>query len=159
MLQNVVKPNDFSPSKRSPPVDPPQVERTIRVMKVVQFSQTVSEGASADFSPAEIAAAVPGGLTYWNNFRIERIDAWGTAQADATLSLTLAPQSGWNQPPFTVLDSNTSGQRRPACGVKLGLLDRARFWGPADETTLVTVSQSVAGLIIVQATIELISPP
>jgi hypothetical protein len=157
--RDMLRVSDMTPTKLFPPADPPQVERTIKLSKKVQFSQTVSAGASADFSPAEIMSNVPGGLTYWNSFRIEKILIWGGADADGTITATVSAVSGFSQPPFTLIDSNTAGNRRPAVGFRLGLLDRSRFFGTADDTTLVTVSSSVATIIVVQATIELISPP
>lgn len=158
MPADIVRVADFTPTRVQPPEEPDQVERTIRVTKKVQFSQVLAGGSSADFSPAEIAAAVPGGLTYWNTLRVERINVWAGAQQDNTMTVQV-PSLGGNNPPLTLTDSGTGGARRPAVGFRLGLLERSRFYGVADTTTLVTVSASVPTTVVIQATVELASPP
>jgi len=91
---------------------------------------------------------------------IERIDVWGSASEDSTVAMQVVGDSSWNQPPVQWQDVGVPGQSRPRIGVRLGLLDRARWFGTADTTTLVNLSTSSnTATIVVQATIELLSPP
>lgn len=134
------------------------VEQTVKVQKRVEVPITISTGTGT-ITPADLAAGIPGGATYWSAMRIDRIDIWGEATSDGGLTVRLDSQSGWSQPNFTMRDSGTTGHQRPACGFRLGLLDRARFFGTADTTPLCTVSVATmeAYNCVVQASIELVS--
>lgn len=144
------------PERLTVKADPPEIVHTIRVMKRVQLTQTVTTPFS--ITPAALALAIPGGLTYWNSFRIERVDVWGTANVDNTLSVSLPAVSAGSQPPVTYVDTGIAGQRRPMVGFRLGLLDRARFFGVADATVLATVNFSSGTSLTIQAVLELSSP-
>lgn len=118
--------------------------------------------SSLDITPAFLATGVPGGTTYWNSMQVERIDVYGPDQAGGEplgITLTVQPASSYSQPPFVVSDEGTFGSERARCGVRLGLLDRARWFGVADTTVLATVSGPTAtGDITVYASVNLISP-
>jgi len=91
--------------------------------------------------------------------RVEKIDVWGSGLDDSTVTLEVVPDSSWDQPPLQLVDAGTPGQRRPAVGVRLGLLDRARWLNTADTTVLCTVSTSSStATVVIQATVELVSP-
>jgi len=136
------------------------VEPTIRVTK--KFSITLGVAASPlPVTVAMLSASIPGGLTYWSRVRFEKFDVWsGSPDEAAKLSITVGPDASSAQPPFQITDHGTSGQRRSAVGFKLGLLERARFFGTADTTALFTVlAPAGPGVqVFVHTTIELISP-
>jgi hypothetical protein len=138
-----------------------QVERTIKIAKKLRITAPLVTG-SLPITPALLATGVPGGTTYWNSMQVERIDVYGSDQAGVTplgISLTVQPQSSYAQPPFVVTDEGTYGSERARCGVRLGLLDRARWFGVADTTVLATVDGELAtGDITVYASVNLISP-
>jgi hypothetical protein len=57
------------------------------------------------------------------------------------------------------MDTGVEAARRAKVGVKLGLMDRARYFGTADTFTLLEVSSSEPNVpITVQADIELWGP-
>jgi len=140
------------------------VEPTIRVMK--RCGVTVGTGTGTlPVTVAMLAASIPGGASYWNSIRFEKFDIWNSSYGNngsteaGQLAVTVGPNAGTGQPPFQVTDHGTTGQRRAAVGFKLGLLERAHFFGTADTTVLFTVT-SPAGMganVIVHATIELMS--
>jgi hypothetical protein len=127
------------------------VEPTIRLQKRIQFLHSAE--APTVLTVADFSAAVPGGTTYWNSIRIDRVDVWALDGGQA--EVTVSPDSSWNQPPLHLLDIGTAGQRRGAVGFRLGLLDRARFFGVAAADAVCTVG---GGSLVIQASIELISP-
>jgi hypothetical protein len=138
------------------------VERTIKLAKKVRINALLTAGTLA-ITPAFLMQGVPGGTSYWNSCQIERIEVYGgdTASADPSgLTLTVEPVSAYSQPPFSVSDSGTIGAERARCGVRLGLLDRARWFGTADTTTIATVSSAgvVNEPVVVYASIQLVSP-
>lgn len=148
---------DFAPEKVNPPPQPKMVEKTIKLSKRVQTSVALgAEGFS--ITPATLMQQVPGGAAFWSAVQVERIDVYGPDNGGFELTLTVAPQSDWNQPPFSVTDFGTQGNERARCGVRLGLLDRARWFGTADTTVLATVGGASTGSVIIQASVNLISP-
>jgi len=152
---------DFAPQRVEPSVQPQQVERTVKVAKKLRLDAALVAGSFA-ITPAALANAVPGGLSYWNSMQVERIDVYGPDQATlsgAGITLTVQPVSSFSQPPFVVSDDGTFGSERARVGVRLGLLDRARWFGVADTTPLATVSSGLqTSAIIVYASVQLISP-
>jgi hypothetical protein len=137
------------------------VERTIKLAKKIRVDASLVAG-SLSITPAFLMAGVPGGTSYWNNVQVERIEVFGsdlTAVGSTQLTLTVDPVSAYSQPPFVVSDEGTTGAERARCGVRLGLLDRARWFGTADTTVLATVSaSSTTEAVLVYASIQLISP-
>jgi hypothetical protein len=137
------------------------VERTIKLAKKVRVSADLAAG-TLSITPAFLMQGVPGGSTYWNSVQVERIEVYGSDAGGADpfgLILTVEPVSGYSQPPFSVTDSGTTGAERARCGVRLGLLDRARWFGTADTTAIATVSSGTAvESVTVYASIQLISP-
>jgi hypothetical protein len=110
-----------------------------------------------------IAAAVPGGSTYWNSIRIQKLMFWGqdfssTASQSVPLTVEVTSVSGWSQPPMQYSDQGTGGQKRSTVGFKLGLLDQARYFGPADSTVVATVKTAPTSTVVVRASVELVSP-
>lgn len=143
----------FAPTRHVPVAEPPPAERTIKVMKRIQVLVPAA-ASTVQVTPSFLSAGVPGGLTFWTSMRVDKLDIWGS-DTDR-ISVEVLPISGWSQPPFVVNDSGSPGNRRCAVGLRLGLLDRARFFNTSDTTSLATVVRE-EGEIIVQATIELIS--
>jgi hypothetical protein len=148
-----------------PSVQPGPIERTIKVPKKIQGNHALVAGTFT-VTPATLAAMIPGGTSYWNSIQVERIDVWGsdgntgTLGALSALTLTVQPNSSYSQPPFVVTDNGTSGAVRARVGVRLGLLDRARWFGVADTTPLATISGdgTPTESIIIQASVVVISP-
>lgn len=148
---------DFGPKRISPPAEPPQIERSIKVTKrIAVITPEGSTDTTLDITPSLLSSGVPGGLTYWNNMRIENLHVWAKDGQD--VALTVYPQAAWSQPPLSLVDSGTTGQRRAAVGFKLGLLDRARWFGTADTLVLATIAQSTSSSFVIHATIELMAP-
>jgi hypothetical protein len=150
--------------------EPPEVQTTVRVTKSVQLSVT-SLDAGAPVTVADIAAAVPGGSTYWSRIRVQSVRVWGqsgtsTGSSPAELkALTVATalHSGAGDPVVSWTDQGTLGQRRPFVGFQFGLLEQAHWYGTADTAVLATIVGgyqvgSTNGPVIVQAVIELLSP-
>jgi len=136
------------------------IEPTIRVTK--KFEVTL-RSATTPFSVtvAQLAAGIPGGLSYWNRIRFEKFDIWNdSTEPSSLLSLNVFPDSDSAQPPFQLLDHGTAGNRRSGVGFRLGLLERARFYGTADTTVIFTVQQpaGTGTQILVHVTMEMLSP-
>lgn len=144
-------------------VNPPVVTDTIRVTKRIQVSLPVPETGAALVSPAVLSAGIPGGLTYWRDMRVERLDFWSDHVITAVvgidqLTITAAGNSDSGQTVAQYIDSGVPGHRRAHVGFKLGLLQRARFLSTADDTPLASVAyDGGASHVIVQATVELAS--
>lgn len=147
----------LSPQRVKPQALPPQITDTIRVNKRIQV--TVGSDvtpADIDITPVMLMAGVPGGITYWNRVRFERIDVWGGTST--SLGMRVMSQSGWDQPPLQMSDTGATGASRSAIGFRLGLLDRARFFGTADATVLATVSVPATDMdVTIHAVVELMS--
>jgi len=147
-------------------VDPPQVTPSITAKKRIQLTMEVtpSTPSSGTLRFSDLMAGVPGGLTYWASFRVERIDFWSmwNGQAANTITVTIPTASSWGQPALEWSDSGVPGKRRAHVGFKLGLIQRTRFVGVAvtDTICVVTVDgpATTSNFVTVQASIELVSP-
>lgn len=155
--------NSFSPSRADPPAQIPGVEPTIRLSKRVQISAQLSgESGIVTIAFSDLLTGVPGGLTYWHKFRVERVDIWGDqvlpGDTDNTIRVTLAASSDWSQPNFQVFDAGTVGVERPRVGFRLGLLDRSRWISTGYAEPMFVVAGPPDSRLIIQASIELVSP-
>jgi hypothetical protein len=140
------------------------VTDSIRLTKKVQITVPIDGSGIVTLAVSALMAGVPGGLTYWNSFRVERVDFWGDDDFDnkgneSFLTIIAAQNSAWNQPQFGFSDVGTYGSRRAAVGFRLGLLDRSKYFATAATDNLCTISAPVGSFVIVQATIELLSQP
>jgi len=143
---------------RSGPVDPPMIKDTITVTKKVQVTLPTPAEGTAILTPSVLMAGVPGGLTYWRDVRIERVDVWSNSSSSGTdtLTVTVAGESDWNQTVEQYIDTGVYGSRRARVSFKLGLLARSRFWNTADNTPICAVSvDGGASNVIIQATVQL----
>jgi len=151
----------YRPSRVRSTPEPPPLDSSIRVLKRIQIRLPYDTTTLGDCSPSVLMAGVPGGLTYWNRVRFEKFEVWSNSPASGTdtLSVLISTQDDWSQPTVSFLDTGTYGERRANIAFKLGLLDRARFFSTADTTVLFTAKSdsSGAGLVVVQATVELLS--
>lgn len=139
---------------------PPKVQYSIEVVKVIQIVVPVPASGNESISPSMLSAGIPGGLTYWSRIRFESFRAYAkdVSTGSSELAITVSPQTDWNQPPFSIIDSGTAGNVRPRLGFKLGLLDRSRWFGTADTTELFVVSGNPDEDIIIQASVVIMSP-
>lgn len=153
--------NVYQPMKAKCSADPPPVESSIRVLKRIQITLPYDTTSLGDVSMSVLMAGVPGGLTYWNRARLEKVDIWSNSSSTGTDTLTvlLPGVDEWSQPPVSFVDTGTYGNRRACVSFKLGLLNRARWLSVADTTVLFTAKADgqASGLLVVQATIELLS--
>jgi len=150
----------MAPMETIPSAQPRPVEYSVKVSKLIQLTIPITESGNVSVSPSVLSAGVPGGLTYWSRMRIEKIEAYSddVVAVSGQMSLQVSPQSGWDQPPFAIRDAGTVGNERARLGFKMGLLDRSRWWNTADVTELCVISTAPDSTIILQASIELISP-
>jgi hypothetical protein len=157
---NQVTLRDLAPREVRSTNQPRPVEFSIKVPKRIQLNIPIGTSGNVSVSPSMLSAGVPGGLTYWSRIRVEKIEVWSDATAEGSdlLEVQVSPDTSWNQPPFAVRDSGTVGNERAHVGFKLGLLDRARWFGTADTTELCVVRSGPDTACILQASIELISP-
>jgi len=144
--------------------DPPSREKSITVNQVFQSAFELSNTPKQDITPAFIATSFPG-AAFWSRFRIEKIAIWGRTlvsgtvlQTSGAITVDIPADVSWNQPPMRLTDDGIEGQSRPKIAFKLGLLDRARFFTPADETIICSISGSANELITCQFTLQLVSP-
>jgi len=152
--------SDFAPKEVTPTSDPRPVEYSIKIPKRIQIQVVLPESGNHSVTVSELMGGVPGGITYWNRVRFERFDVWSGADAASSdvLTVTVSPQNDWSQPVFSVKDSGTVGNTRAKVGFRLGLLDRARYFGTAATTELFVVGGLATSEVIIQASVELISP-
>lgn len=149
--------------------DPPSVIDSVQIMKVVQL-QTSPPTEGLNLTPALIASRLPGGATFWNRIRIEKISIWGdngsgSASAPGSgsgdLFVLVPSDSGWDQPTIEWSDSGIFGQSRPKIAFKLGLLDRARWFNVASTQVLAQVGNRVAPsnpVLTIHFTVSVMSP-
>jgi hypothetical protein len=143
----------------------PDVQNTVRVNKVCGFN-VASTMDPQHIRVTDIAAAVPGGTTYWSRIRIQKITVWADGQVVASssssvstpLTINLLASVNWSQPAMSFTDNGTAGAERAVVGFKLGMLDQARWFGTADNVTLFTISNPADRQITVHATVELMGP-
>lgn len=157
----------YAPTRKALPVNPGDVQTTIRLTKRIQVTVPLANTTGlGSLKVSDLSSGIPGGSSYWNSIRITAIDVWGTATSNTIpgadvipLQITVDSSSSWSQPPVTWIDSGTSGAERPRIGFALGLLDQARFFGTADTTELFSAKGTPQSSLIVQCTVELVSPP
>jgi hypothetical protein len=131
--------------------DPPDNVEFVKVDKTVTIDVGFTANEAFDLTVAKVSAALPGGQTYWNRCRIESVKVWGSASPGTAaksgestpLIVRLPSDASWSQPISQWEDSGTAGQRRPAVGFQLGLLDRARWFGTSDNHVLCTIVQGI----------------
>jgi hypothetical protein len=148
----------MAPMRASKMTHPALVVDTIRLTKRVQISLPTPATGSAIISPAILMTGVPGGVTYWRNCRIERIDIFSNSAPASldTITVTSAGNDSNGQTIAQWIDTGTPGQERAHVGYRLGLLERARWWNTADNTPLGAVSVDKGpNLVVVQAVVEL----
>jgi len=148
----------MAPMRASRMRDPLPVVETIRLTKRIQIILDTPASGSELVTPVVLMTGVPGGLTYWRNCRIERIDVFSNSAPSSvdTLRVTCAADAAWNQTTSEWVDTGIPGQVRAHVGFRLGLLDRARWFSTADTTPLCAVSVDIGpNKVIVQATVEL----
>jgi hypothetical protein len=155
----------FTPQRVGIVSDPPPRERSIVVNQVFTQLANVPLSGGYTVTPAVIMQSVPG-AAFWARVRIEKISIWGQNPAGTALApnpsnsivVNVPTDTAWNQPPMQWIDDGVEGQSRPKIAFKLGLLDRARFFTPADTTTLFSVSGANEDLLCLQYSLELVSP-
>jgi len=162
----------YTPRRLKAPFEPPEVQDNIRVTKSVQFDLPLTETTvGTPITVARIAAAVPGGLTYWTRIRVSSmriysqdvLSAVGEAQISPTLRVDFS-SDGVNAPTVSWSDQGTSGQRRAAIAFAPGLRVQSEWFGTSQTTTICNVrllngSTILTGhSVLVQAVIELLSP-
>lgn len=149
--------------------DPRACKTHVHVLQTFQFQTqfAVSGPASLDITPAYIMTnAVPGGTTFWNSVRVNKVACWGQSVANASLATAangirfdVAGHSDWGQPATRFVDDGVFGQSRPKLAIALGALQRMRYFGPAETDTLVTVTGTPGEILTLQFSLELISFP
>lgn len=147
----------MAPNRTSRMRDPAPVVDTIRLTKRIQITLPVDEEGDVGITPAILMAGVPGGLTYWREVRIERIDIFSNAAPGEidTLNLVTAGDSSVNGVAQWI-DTGVPGQHRAHIGYRLGLLDRSRWFNTSATTGLGSLTASTRpGSVIVQAVVEL----
>lgn len=156
----------MAPKVITVPANPTRVTSSITVRKTVQVSIDVEAGVTTTLTVADVTGAIPGGQTYWTRVRFDTIKVWGAStqagKEGDPLILLLPVDTSWDQPPLEAEDAGVMGQRRPAVGMRLGLLESARWFGTADTTILCRVRQSNVSpsdtQLVIQANLELMSP-
>jgi hypothetical protein len=156
----------MAPSRVPIIVDPPSIQDTIRIVKRIQITLSQTTTGAVTLRYSDLMAGVPGGLTYWNSVRVERLDFWSmwNGQASNTIHVTIPTASSWGQPQSEWTDSGVPGKRRAHIGIRFGLIERSRFAGTATTDTLCLVSvdgsstTEAPSFVTCQAVIELISP-
>jgi hypothetical protein len=146
------------------PDDPPHRAQQVNVAQVFQREVKLTT-STFDITPAIISAAVPGGATYWTSMRVNSIAVWGESlvsnvsvpSISGAISLLLPADLTWGQPLRKFTDSGVQGHTRPKLHVRLGALQRMRFFGPADTTVLATIQGAEGERLTIQFSVELVS--
>lgn len=91
---------------------------------------------------ASVASLIPGGLTYWNRLRIEKITVWLARQSSSAdqLQVTLPNDDSAGVPAMSFTDNAVTGATLPCVAFKLGLLQRARWYNPSSNVVLFIAS-------------------
>jgi hypothetical protein len=153
----------------SVPYNIPELNPQIIVIKKFPIFVTQTGATGFDLTYAKVALAVPGGNTYFNTMRVEKVQVWGAAtnvggggSEGTPLTVTIPAVTSWNQPAEKFVDSGTSGSTRPKIGFKLGLLQASRFMGTSDTQIICNINQApqLAGetRIVIHVTVELAGP-
>jgi hypothetical protein len=155
--------SQMKPHRASRLTSPPPVQDTIVVNKRIQIAVPIPAGTlSVLVTTQMLMAGVPGGLTYWNRVRIDRLDFWTNSSHTSgtdTLTVAVAASTSWDQPPVEWTDTGVVGQRRAHIGFTPGLLDRARYFNTADAGSICAVGVDGEGeqVVICQAQVQLMS--
>lgn len=166
----------FDPLRlRSDPM-PPVTDSTIRVKQTFQGAVEGDETGvnTITIKVSDLAQIVPGGTSFWNRIRIEKITVWLKPSVEGTasrldqeqLQVQLPGDDTKGIPPVSYRDNGILGQSYPAIAFKPGLAQRQRWYNPASEDVIfIATSQnssappsSVNAEFIVAATLELVSP-
>jgi hypothetical protein len=155
-------PSQFTPKRLGCPAEPKNVQPEITKFKKIQITVPLGESGSHPLSFGALMSGVPGGLTYWSKFRVDKVHIWGpdtiNSDADNQISVNLSASSAWNQPNFQITDSGTLGRERARLGFQLGLLDKARWFDVASAELLCLITGPANTSCVVQADIQIISP-
>lgn len=129
------------PTPRAPPV----TKSVITVSQVFQKTFTpTAGGTSRDFIVRDLVSMVPGGMTFWNKVRFEKIEVWlkpisgqgsSTALNLPQMSVTI-PGNSDGAPPMTFQSNAIDGQTLPAVSFKLGLRQRIAWYTPTVDDVI-----------------------
>lgn len=170
---NIVTIASYASTRFSCPVDPPEVQSTIRLAKTLSLTIPSVTSTAKTVTVADLAGQIPGGLTYWNRIRFNSFKIWASAEM-ATASTTASKPSpvlkvanvivaGGGVPLTTWTDTGTAGSRRPGIAFYPPIRERTNWYGPGVTEPVVTVSISNAvpevssAEVIIHANVELMS--
>lgn len=167
---------DFDVRRARVTVLPPLTESTITVMRKFQGQFILSSTASGErpvriFGIADMAGLAPGGTTFWNRVRVERVSVYlKPDQGTQALSQYHLPQlqvqipgdDTIGSPPTTFRAQGVEGNSLAMIGWRFGMAQRMRWWNPSATQSLFTVSvdDTDGGQwpMFVEVTLELVSP-
>lgn len=164
----------YSPRRVPCPVEPPEVQNTVRVMKSIQLDIPNVNTAVKNIRVVDLMASVPGGTTYWNHVRFQGFRIWSGTNLVVTDFNGSAPTPvlrvdcenvGANQPSISWTDTGTSGQQRPSIAFQPALGLQSEWFVVASTQTLfsvrilnATATPVTFSDVTVQAVVELLSP-
>lgn len=152
----------MAPVKTQVPIEPPEADNTVITTQMFRVRHNIPMGTGmAPVSVADIMSGVPGSTTFWQGVRFEKFmvyggDSLGTPGGSIPIQVNVGSLPGGF---LSIRDEGTTGATRPSVGFRLGLVDRATWYGPADVSPLFSVNQtSSLRPIVVYATVALRSP-
>lgn len=157
----------FMPTRAACPNDPPSTSRTITVTQTFA-SRFIMSAAAQSLPVSYFTTFIPGGQTYFTTIQFEKFYVWATNGSNSSvedtrdfseLQVMVMGNSTWNQPPKEWEDSGVAGKERPRIAFRLGLLDRARFYGVASNDVLFQIGAPEGSEVIVHFTCTVTGPP
>jgi len=163
----------FQPERLVASVIPPVTETTVAITQRFMGEFPLTAGGSVPtfrgFAMADLVGLVPGGTSFWNRARVERVQVWlkpslvGVADAvrQQELQIQIPGDATTGSPPVTFRDSSVDGLTLPTVAWKYGLAQRMRWVSPANTDNLFTITlpnSTTGGTAFVVATLALVSP-
>lgn len=173
--------SSFMPMRLAEMPNPQMSENTVTVNHRFQAQYEPDENiTSINISTSDLMEAVPGGTSFWNRVRFEKIAIWLQPQTSTTttgslssteqgqLKVTLPGDSNRGFAPATYQDNGVLGERFSNVVFKFPLLQRQFWYNTANTDSLFSLDSNVKqpamgvttqkAVYIIEFTAQLVSP-
>jgi hypothetical protein len=147
--------------------DPPTVQDTILLQVRLQLTLKIEDNTITNIPASLIGSQLPGGVTEWDRFRINKFEVWGPdviANTSDSNILTFGIRSatgGTDGAAFS--DNGTAGNARAHVVIKPSTLYKMTWWPSGAATPVALIEYSGVGGsandVLVQVSIEARSGP
>jgi len=157
----------FEATRGTGSADPPAVQDTILLQVRLQLTLKVEDNTITNIPASLIGSQLPGGVTEWDRFRINKFEVWGpdiianTSDSDTLTFGIRSATGGTDGGAFS--DNGTAGSRRAHIVIKPSTLYKMTWWPCGAATPVALLEYSGVGgsanTVLVQVSIEARSGP